>query len=105
MTCLVFNQEVRPHERGYLIRYRHHNGHLIHIDNVGGCQCAGPYSQMLLGLSNEANKKLEVALLDKHEVQRPRSDGSFTRILVCSLWTNTTSSDLSPFLPLITSIV
>lgn len=35
---------------------------------AGGCQCAGPFSQHLLGISSENNKRIELALLDKHEV-------------------------------------
>lgn len=35
---------------------------------AGGCQCAGPFSQHILGLSAESNKRIELALLDKHEV-------------------------------------
>jgi hypothetical protein len=31
--------------------------------------CAGPFSQQLMGLSTEANRRLELALLDKHEVR------------------------------------
>ena len=37
----------------------------------GGCQCAGPFSQELLGISSGSNRQLELALLDKHEVLRP----------------------------------
>lgn len=38
---------------------------------LGGCQCAGPFSQQLLGISPSDNHKFEMALLDKHEVLRP----------------------------------
>ena len=38
------------------------------IVRAGGCQCAGPFSQHILGLSAESNKRIELALLDKHEV-------------------------------------
>lgn len=34
----------------------------------GGCQCAGPFSQHILGISPLDNKRIELALLDKHEV-------------------------------------
>ena len=35
---------------------------------TGGCQCAGPFSQHILGISPLDNKRIELALLDKHEV-------------------------------------
>lgn len=50
------------------------------IQSRGGCQCAGPYSQMLLGLSGqEANAKLESALYkykERAELLRP----GYTRV-------------------------
>ena len=58
-------------------RFLHHNfvcallNDLFGIQSRGGCQCAGPFSQQLLGLSSSSNKRLESALLDKHEVLRP----------------------------------
>lgn len=42
----------------------------------GGCMCAGPYAQFLLGIDCVANEQFEAALLDKHEVLRP----GFTRV-------------------------
>ena len=58
-------------------RFLHHNfvcallNDLFGIQSRGGCQCAGPFSQQILGLSSSRNKRLESALLDKHEVLRP----------------------------------
>eukprot|EP00968_Pinguiococcus_pyrenoidosus_P026361 scaffold7074_cov256-Pinguiococcus_pyrenoidosus.AAC.1 len=49
---------------------------LFGIQSRGGCVCAGPYSQELLGLGPEQNKALEAALLQKQELLRP----GFTRI-------------------------
>jgi selenocysteine lyase/cysteine desulfurase len=50
------------------------------IQSRGGCQCAGPYSQILLGLrGNEANVKIEKALYqykEKAELLRP----GYTRV-------------------------
>ena len=37
----------------------------------GGCSCAGPFGHQLLGLTRENNKKIELAMLDKHEVRQP----------------------------------
>ena len=57
--------------------FLHHNfvcallNDLFGVQSRGGCQCAGPFSQQLLGLSAAANQRLEAALLDKHEVLRP----------------------------------
>lgn len=66
-------------------RFLHHNyvcallNDMFGIQTRGGCQCAGPYSQYLLGLTtndnflfpNEANQRLEEALLsDKIEILR-----------------------------------
>ena len=65
----------------FLVRYGdyylHHNfvcallNDLFGVQARGGCQCAGPFSQQLLGLSKEANTRLETALLEKNEVLRP----------------------------------
>ena len=58
-------------------RFLHHNfvcallNDLFGVQSRGGCQCAGPFSQQLLGLSEDANIQLETALLDKNEVLRP----------------------------------
>jgi len=58
-------------------RFLHHNfvcvllNDLFGIQSRGGCQCAGPFSQLLLGLDADANHRFEMALLDKHEVLRP----------------------------------
>lgn len=49
---------------------------LFGIQCRGGCMCAGPYAQRLLGLSAENNQNLERSLLDKHEILRP----GFTRL-------------------------
>lgn len=49
---------------------------LFGIQCRGGCVCAGPFAQRLLGLSSDCNAALECSLLDKHEVMRP----GFTRI-------------------------
>ena len=59
-------------------RFLHYNfigallNDLFGVQTRGGCQCAGPYSQRLLGLSTEGNAKLEKCLLeDKAELLRP----------------------------------
>jgi len=58
-------------------RFLHHNfvcallNDLFGIQSRGGCQCAGPFSQMLLGIGKSTNEQIELALLDKHEVLRP----------------------------------
>ena len=58
-------------------RFLHHNfvcallNDLFGIQSRGGCQCAGPFSQQLLGLTAQANAELEASLLEKHEVLRP----------------------------------
>jgi len=44
---------------------------LFGVQSRGGCQCAGPFSQELLGITQSANEEIELALLDKHEVLRP----------------------------------
>ena len=44
---------------------------------LGGCQCAGPFSQHILGISSQNNKRIELALLDKHEV---------IRLYICFRW-------------------
>lgn len=49
---------------------------LFGAQSRGGCMCAGPFAQLLLGISPEANQMFEAALLDKHEVFRP----GFTRL-------------------------
>ena len=41
---------------------------LFGIQARGGCMCAGPFSQALLGLTPAHNQRIEEALLDKHEV-------------------------------------
>ena len=58
-------------------RFLHYNfvcallNDLFGVQIRGGCQCAGPFSQDLLGITPENNHRLELALLDKHEVLRP----------------------------------
>ncbi|CAM9639661.1 unnamed protein product [Chrysoparadoxa australica] len=49
---------------------------LFGIQSRGGCVCAGPYSQALLGLNLHAVREVERVLLSKHELLRP----GFTRI-------------------------
>jgi selenocysteine lyase/cysteine desulfurase len=45
---------------------------LFGIQSRGGCMCAGPFSQSLLGiLDPQLNAAMEAQLLDKHEVLRP----------------------------------
>jgi selenocysteine lyase/cysteine desulfurase/tRNA(Ile)-lysidine synthase TilS/MesJ len=44
---------------------------LFGIQSRGGCACAGPYSQKLLGLSSMSVKLMERALLAGHELLRP----------------------------------
>ena len=59
------------------VRFLHHNfvcallNDLFGVQSRGGCQCAGPFSQQLLGLTAASNQQIESALLDKHEVLRP----------------------------------
>jgi selenocysteine lyase/cysteine desulfurase/tRNA(Ile)-lysidine synthase TilS/MesJ len=63
-------------------RFLHYNlvcallNDLFGIQSRGGCQCAGPFAQYLLGITNEYNKAFQTALLDKQEVLRP----GFTRL-------------------------
>lgn len=49
---------------------------LFGIQSRGGCQCAGPFSQYLLGLAKATNDLIELALLEKNEVFRP----GYTRV-------------------------
>ena len=52
---------------------------LFGIQTRGGCMCAGPYSQFLLGLDGAraaVSDAVEEALLEKHEVLRP----GYTRV-------------------------
>jgi selenocysteine lyase/cysteine desulfurase len=49
---------------------------LFGVQSRGGCMCAGPFAQTLLGLSDSHNRAIETALLEKHEVLRP----GFTRL-------------------------
>ena len=44
---------------------------LYGIQSRGGCQCAGPYSQRLLGITTATSELFESALLDKQEFLRP----------------------------------
>jgi selenocysteine lyase/cysteine desulfurase/tRNA(Ile)-lysidine synthase TilS/MesJ len=65
-------------------RFLHHNfvcallNDLFGVQTRGGCQCAGPFSQSILGLSDRDIQLIEAALLDKHEVIRP----GFSRLSV-----------------------
>eukprot|EP00602_Paraphysomonas_sp_CaronLab_P001188 CAMPEP_0185020696 /NCGR_PEP_ID=MMETSP1103-20130426/3333_1 /TAXON_ID=36769 /ORGANISM="Paraphysomonas bandaiensis, Strain Caron Lab Isolate" /LENGTH=1106 /DNA_ID=CAMNT_0027551757 /DNA_START=21 /DNA_END=3341 /DNA_ORIENTATION=- len=65
-------------------RFLHYNfvcallNDLFGVQSRGGCMCAGPYSQWLLGVcdgvsedTKAVNAAIEVALLDKQEVLRP----------------------------------
>ncbi|ETW02336.1 hypothetical protein H310_05873 [Aphanomyces invadans] len=58
-------------------RFLHYNfvcallNDLFGIQSRGGCQCAGPYGQRLLGISKSHQRALEAALIDKTEVLRP----------------------------------
>ncbi len=58
-------------------RYLHYNlvcallNDLFGIQSRGGCQCAGPFSQYLLGITDDYNRAFQSALLDKQEVLRP----------------------------------
>ena len=49
---------------------------LFGIQSRGGCMCAGPFSQTLLGITAAHNQAFEQALLNRHEVLRP----GFTRL-------------------------
>eukprot|EP01038_Epipyxis_sp_PR26KG_P005776 gene5776-7974_t len=44
---------------------------LFGIQSRGGCMCAGPFSQLLLGITSTMNERIETALLNKQEVLRP----------------------------------
>eukprot|EP01031_Cornospumella_fuschlensis_P039782 gene39782-48435_t len=44
---------------------------LFGIQARGGCMCAGPWAQRLLGMSARTIRRFEQALLDKHEILRP----------------------------------
>jgi len=44
---------------------------LFGVQCRGGCMCAGPFSQILLGISDLSNQAFEQALLNRHEVLRP----------------------------------
>mmetsp|Transcript_108897 Transcript_108897/g.213357 ORF Transcript_108897/g.213357 Transcript_108897/m.213357 type:complete len:1217 (+) Transcript_108897:19-3669(+) len=44
---------------------------LFGVQCRGGCMCAGPFSQILLGISETQNAAFEQALLNRHEVLRP----------------------------------
>lgn len=44
---------------------------LFGVQSRGGCQCAGPYSQRLLGISLPNTRAVETELLRKHELLRP----------------------------------
>lgn len=61
----------------YQSRYLHYNlvcallNDLFGIQSRGGCQCAGPYSQALLGVTKEDSLLLEKALLEERELFRP----------------------------------
>lgn len=63
-------------------RFLHYNfvcallNDLFGIQTRGGCQCAGPYAQRLLGLSAEDSLSIEQSLLLKKELLRP----GFTRL-------------------------
>eukprot|EP01034_Spumella_vulgaris_P024591 gene24590-30957_t len=56
---------------------------LFGIQARGGCMCAGPFSQILLGLDDKHNAAVELALLEKHEVLRP----GYTRLSL-PYWTS-----------------
>ena len=58
-------------------RLLHHNfvcallNDLFGVQARGGCQCAGPFSQFLLGINDTNSIEIENALLEKHEILRP----------------------------------
>ena len=58
-------------------RFLHYNyvcallNDLYGVQSRGGCQCAGPYSQRLLGMTAATSLAYETALIDKHEFLRP----------------------------------
>lgn len=58
-------------------RFLHYNfvcallNDLFGVQSRGGCQCAGPYSQRLLGMSMRDTRAVEAELLCKHELLRP----------------------------------
>jgi len=44
---------------------------LFGVQSRGGCVCAGPFAQLLLGIRADTNREIEKLLLEKHEVYRP----------------------------------
>lgn len=90
-TMYDANQAIPLHLPVFSFLIRHNDHKYLHysfvcallndlfgIQSRGGCQCAGPFSQQMLGLarpgglpSSDANERFEQALLDKHEVLRP----------------------------------
>ncbi|CAM9887519.1 unnamed protein product [Pylaiella littoralis] len=58
-------------------RFLHYNfvcallNDLFGVQSRGGCQCAGPYSQSLLGMSLADTRAVEAELLHKNELLRP----------------------------------
>lgn len=58
-------------------RFLHYNfvcallNDLFGIQSRGGCSCAGPLSQIILGITASVNQDIELLLLDKNEVYRP----------------------------------
>ena len=49
---------------------------LFGIQSRGGCMCAGPFAETLLGITSASNQAFEQALLNHHEILRP----GFTRL-------------------------
>eukprot|EP00934_Nitzschia_sp_Nitz4_P002828 Nitzschia sp. Nitz4//scaffold107_size73032//38978//44923//NITZ4_005762-RA/size73032-processed-gene-0.110-mRNA-1//1//CDS//3329532599//2818//frame0 len=77
-------------------RFLHYNyvcallNDLFGIQTRGGCQCAGPYAQHLLGLDSATNAAVELYLVEtKHEVLRP----GFSRLSLPTMGTTAAMED------------
>ncbi len=78
------------------VRFLHYNyvcailNDLFGIQSRGGCQCAGPFAQYLLGLHGQVNKAVEECLDDsKAEILRP----GFSRLSLPTLGTTKAIED------------
>eukprot|EP00547_Thalassionema_nitzschioides_P011281 CAMPEP_0194261270 /NCGR_PEP_ID=MMETSP0158-20130606/45937_1 /TAXON_ID=33649 /ORGANISM="Thalassionema nitzschioides, Strain L26-B" /LENGTH=1612 /DNA_ID=CAMNT_0039001387 /DNA_START=24 /DNA_END=4859 /DNA_ORIENTATION=- len=75
--CLpIFSFLIHHPSTGRFLHYNYVSAILNDVFGIqcrGGCQCAGPYSHAILGLSSEHSKQIEEIhlLKDKEEVYRP----------------------------------
>ena len=69
----IFSFIIRHPESGH---YLHHNfvsallNDLYGIQTRGGCACAGPYAQDLLGISDQLAQRYEAILMEDHRLDR-----------------------------------